>query len=569
MEAARPSFDTLCRFLGEADISVVMADACARIQGRRDLSSSAGNLLDEISLVPGCSCAEKTVGTNAVGTVLETGHACCVSGAEHVAELFHPLACAGAPIHDQVTGALEGVLALACRTEDFHPLMLALARQTADGISHRLQELAHRVESEAFQEFLGMPSRKRQPLVLLTDDLVVANKAAVRLFGDQRYWQLRQLTVHPCTSAGSPGGQVREIELPSHRLVQARSSLLQKHGEIQGYLIEFLSQQHSSRKQPRTEPFAPLPGLAGESEHWLETGARLVAARRSATWTLVMGEPGVGKRTLIRAAHRYAAGQSRFCVADAREASRSPRTWLAAVAKEIRGGTATMVLSHLQVADPPLAADISDLLTSLRANGQAGNIWVVGLITLPVLSEWRNAMAALPPAGGERKTVEHFTLSFHQTLEVLPLRYRRQDVRALVPALLTHRTGHPALTCRPDTMKALVNASWPGNVVQLERCLRAAADHCHGNLLLPHHLPEDLGNDRGRVLSPWETAEHDAIVRALKTSHGDRAAAARFLGISRATIYRKIRGYGIDAPLPTQLEKSTDGTLDRPAERTP
>ena len=51
-----------------------------------------------------------------------------------------------------------------------------------------------------------------------------------------------------------------------------------------------------------------------------------------------------------------------------------------------------------------------------------------------------------------------------------------------------------------------------------------------------------------RVLSPLESLERDAIVRSLDTAHGNKQQAARALGISRATIYRKIREYGIVSP---------------------
>ncbi|MGW2602196.1 sigma-54-dependent Fis family transcriptional regulator [Streptomyces klenkii] len=559
MEAARSSLDHLCSYLDSTDVSVVVADAHACIRDRRDLSPSAGRLLDELCVRPGCSCAEKTLGTNAVGTALETGYACRVIGAEHVAEQFHQLACVGAPVRDWATNTLEGVVALACRTNDYHPLMLALARQAADSISRCVHELAHRAEFEAFHEFLDAPSRRRQPLVLLTDDLVAANKSAVRLFGDPHHRWLRQLAALSRTPGEGVDSQIQEIELPSHRLVRVRSSLLEKNGEIQGQLVEFLSRQHRTAKQPRTGLLVPLPGLAGDSEHWLEAGTRLVAARRNATWTLVTGEPGVGKLALVRAAHRYAAGRYRFHVLDAAAASHRPEAWLAAAAEVIRRGTTTVVLAHLQLATPSFAVEINSLLARLREDERTGNTWVVGLVTLPVLPGWDTTAPAQPPAGGEHEVAERFGSSFPQTLELLPLRYRRQDVRALVPVLLNRYLRRSEPACRPDTMKALVNAPWPGNVVQLEHCLQAAAGRCHGDVLLPRHLPQDLGIDRSRVLSPWETAERDAIVRALRASHGDRAEAARFLGISRATVYRKIRGYGIDVPLNSLREDGTSG----------
>ncbi|HEY6422794.1 MAG TPA: helix-turn-helix domain-containing protein [Pseudonocardiaceae bacterium] len=51
-----------------------------------------------------------------------------------------------------------------------------------------------------------------------------------------------------------------------------------------------------------------------------------------------------------------------------------------------------------------------------------------------------------------------------------------------------------------------------------------------------------------RVLSPLESIERDAVVEALIDAAGNRAQAARHLGMSRATIYRKIRYYGINVP---------------------
>jgi transcriptional regulator of acetoin/glycerol metabolism len=63
-------------------------------------------------------------------------------------------------------------------------------------------------------------------------------------------------------------------------------------------------------------------------------------------------------------------------------------------------------------------------------------------------------------------------------------------------------------------------------------------------------LPPEVRAVRRRVLSPLEAIECDAIIDALGQADGNKAEAARALGMSRATIYRKIRGYGISEPIP-------------------
>ena len=63
-----------------------------------------------------------------------------------------------------------------------------------------------------------------------------------------------------------------------------------------------------------------------------------------------------------------------------------------------------------------------------------------------------------------------------------------------------------------------------------------------------HDLPPEVRATRRRLLSPLEAIECDAIIDALAQADGNKALAARSLGMSRATIYRKIRGFGIQDP---------------------
>jgi transcriptional regulator of acetoin/glycerol metabolism len=88
--------------------------------------------------------------------------------------------------------------------------------------------------------------------------------------------------------------------------------------------------------------------------------------------------------------------------------------------------------------------------------------------------------------------------------------------------------------------------SWPGNVTQLQRMLVGVVQRRRAGVIQPSDLPPACRVTSRRVLTPLESMERDAIVQSLQDTHTDKKQAAEALGMSRATIYRKIRKYGID-----------------------
>ena len=107
------------------------------------------------------------------------------------------------------------------------------------------------------------------------------------------------------------------------------------------------------------------------------------------------------------------------------------------------------------------------------------------------------------------------------------------------------------LSCSPEAMRLLMRNRWPGNVEQLYQVLRKTVARRRAGVLAPDDLPPEVRAITRRVLTPLEAIECDAIVDALLDNNGNKAEAARHLGMSRATIYRKIRGYGISTPTTT------------------
>jgi transcriptional regulator of acetoin/glycerol metabolism len=151
-------------------------------------------------------------------------------------------------------------------------------------------------------------------------------------------------------------------------------------------------------------------------------------------------------------------------------------------------------------------------------------------------------MGVTQPAGELVRLLNHFP----RTVRVPPLRHHVEDLQVLVPFLLS-RLQVNAVVCSPAAMQLLSRSSWPGNVAELVQVLREVVQQHRSGVIEPEDLPPRVRTVSRRVLTPIESLERDAIVSSLIDNNGNKVAAATALGMSRATIYRKIHEYGIVA----------------------
>ena len=134
---------------------------------------------------------------------------------------------------------------------------------------------------------------------------------------------------------------------------------------------------------------------------------------------------------------------------------------------------------------------------------------------------------------------------FHGTVELPPLRHHIEDLHELVPFFLARLSQQGRLTCSAEAMQLLLRHSWPGNTEQLWQVLRQVVQRRRAGAIMPKDLPPECWTVSRRLLSPLESIERDAIVQSLQDHDGNKVRAAEALGMSRATIYRKIHEYGI------------------------
>ncbi|MEU2791328.1 helix-turn-helix domain-containing protein [Streptomyces sp. NPDC007100] len=553
LTAAAPVLDRFERNLADCTAGVVLADAEARVLTRRGGDPAVTRLMDRVHLAPGFSYAEDAVGTNGIGTALAERRLSTVFGPEHFAEPLQRAACAGVPVRNPFTGRQEGVVNLTCLRQDASPLMAALVRQAAADIEERLLDRYSGNERAALDAFLTAGRRSRGPVLMVTPTLRTANADAVHLLEPL---DLRQLGALAADLLAAPPGNRRQrldttLRLAGGLDVRARCTLVGPADRPIACLVALTTPgdraaagpagrvpgpRTASRTSPPPLP-ALLPGLAGGSPSWRAASRDVAAACRQRLPTRVVGEAGVGKLALVRAAHQWVRPEARLRTLDLSAGRRAPHV-LARLEEALRDEDGTVVLQHLELAGPELMARLEALVAGARRNRGTGP-WVAGLYTVtgqgpPPLTA--SAGAALPALDSP---------VFPCTVPVAPLRYRPDDIRDLVPALLARHGRGGAVSCSPAAMQVLTRYDWPENVRHLSRVLQQAARGRRQADLRPHDLAPECHSSCRRTLTPWEAAERDAIVRALHDAEGNRDAAARQLGISRATIYRKIRLYGV------------------------
>ncbi|MFC4116649.1 sigma-54-dependent Fis family transcriptional regulator [Nonomuraea zeae] len=528
--SALPVLTHLREHLDGQPISIILTDPAGLVLARLAADRELDAHLDRVQLAPGFSYAEELVGTNGIGTALEGGGPMQVFGHEHYAEHLEDLACAGVPIHHPISGKTIGAVDLTCWRRHADPLLLALAKTTAGQIQQALFADSSVRELELLQEYLRTCRRTAGIVFALSNDVVMLNDHARQVLdpGEQSILLAQAAE----TLAGRHPTAPVTVELPSGVRARLHCRPVPGAGRLSGGVVHVKLAELGSR--PRAEIVTParsfLPGLVGSGALWLRGCHQVEAIHASGEWLALEGERGVGKLALLRAVHQGRTPAARFSVLDAAEAGE--HGWLDGTRRELLEGAGSLVIRHVDRLAAGRLRALSRALRAATAANRQSPLWVA--VTL-----------SRHPDGGELSELLRY---FPSTVELPPLRHHVEDVHALVPFFLAKLMPDGRLSCSPEAMQVLVRASWPGNTEQLRQVLRRVVQYRRTGSIQPGDLPPECRTVSRRVLSPLESMERDAIVQSLLDSDGNKIKAARSLGMSRATIYRKIHEYGIVPP---------------------
>ncbi|MGV9364757.1 sigma-54-dependent Fis family transcriptional regulator [Amycolatopsis sp. NPDC003731] len=527
MRGAEPVLEKLGEQFEGQPISLILTDPGGVVLTQRTGDADLARHLERVELVPGFSYGEQSVGTNGIGTALEDGRPTTVFGHEHYAEHLENLACAGVPIHHPISGKKVGAVDLTCWYKDAGGLLVALARSTAEQIRQALLRHSDLREMLLFQAYLQTCRRWTGIVLAFNEDIVMMNDRARQLLdpADQSVLlghateALAEGRRTPATLSLSSGLRVRVL----CRRVAGRREAETAGGVLSVKLIE--AEETLAVPTPMLPMY--LPGVVGSAPLWLRCGHDLDSGHQRGEWVALEGEPGTGKLTLAKGLHQRHHPAARLRTVDAA----SGPDWAALPREHAEAPIRTLVIRHADRLAAPAATALAAVLRTLRED--ASPPWVV--VTLVPEAETEPALAEL-------------LKFFPRTVRVPPLRHHVEDLAELVPLVLSKLGYGGRLTCSAAALHLLMRAEWPGNTGQLHQVLRTVAQRRRAGTIRPGDLPAEFHAVTRRPLNRFESIERDAIVRCLEDADGNKVRAAKLLGISRATIYRKIHEYGIVPP---------------------
>lgn len=556
----------------ESQHLLMLADAYGTIrtiEGREELKQVAAETL---TCIVGAEWSEEKVGTNALGTALATGKVVQVIGEEHFTSKAQNWTCAAAPIRHPRTGTILGAVDMTGLLKDFHPHSIMTVIAVSKAIETLLEK---RIESERFlilERFTDLLAANHSRTVLAIDSnqqIVKASQSAYDLgmvdYG-KKYFQV-PTNVNQETEWTSQRGNGTWVFRYIPCLVNGDlvGALIIGESKDQRQLMHATNHASKSRKPRYT--FDHIIGKSISLQHAKDTAVHFA----DSDWpVLLYGETGTGKELFAQSIHnRSRRKDERFvainCSTMTRELAASelfgytPGAFTGASksgnnGKFVQAHNGTLFLD--EIADLPLHVQPM-LLRALEEKeispiGSQKDMYV----NVRVIAASNKHLWQAVKEGSFREDL-YFRLSL-LTLDIPPLRERSGDIEILFNHFLhvAAREMHlqpPMIS--PSTWQTLLNNQWHGNVRQLRNVAYRLVS-LNQPVIEKHHLPKEIvyleqsdsllqslnsANTAGSRFPNLNTTEMSHILNALHQCNQNVSKAAKLLGISRSTIYRKLQ----------------------------
>lgn len=521
---AAPVLKGMAEQLSTEPVALILTDPGGMVLERHCGDPDLLRFLDRALLAPGFAYAEAEVGTNGIGTALEVGGATFIHGPEHYADNLGVFSCAGAPVRHPIGGQLLGLLDITALAEVANPLLMTFAKLGAAQIQQAVLASVSTMERALLDDYAVACHHSGGVVIALSENITMINEVAQRRYTSSDQAALISLTRE---SIGRRSEATFVADLPSGATARLTYRPTFVSHELAGgvFRIQELGSPAVGHGAAATRRVR-LQGSPGSSDVWQRAARGLLASARAGAWVELVGETGSGKTTLARAVQAHLGDGRSTTVLDARDDS------VEELLDRLEGclvNRAPVHVRHLDELADERICDVAALLQEAHDLDHPEPAWLTASVT---------------SHDGQSQLPANLLPYFPRRLSVPPLRHHLEDIPEIASAILS-TLGADRLSVSRPALQQLERATWPANIAQLRDVLVPLVRGNRSGTITPDDLPAECRAVTRRRLSTLEALERDAIIDALADHQHDKTAAAEALGISRATIYRKIKDFGI------------------------
>ena len=517
-EAARPVMDDLDEVLKDTGAMLLLADREGRvIRSVRD-NARISRMLLRRGVDDGATLTEDAVGNNGIGTALETRAGVFIHGEQHFAEVLRDFACYGHPIIDPLTRRLVGAVDLTGMSADASRMFAPFVRKIVADIEARYVDTARADDRELWHRFVERTRTSDTATCAFGDEVVLASHSSLERLDSRDLGRLRRLV-----DRDELGDSV-ELSVGTVGVLSSRVGR-------RGHLLDlvFPDQQHpavpvlgSTRPASTAAMAASTPGRSAMPAASTPGSSSGATGRAHA----VVGPSGSGRSTTARDIAGPGALHVRLAEADSADAA-----WIGLVVPALRDQGdqgRPLVLDDIDLLDD---ADLRRLAARLRSAEAA-------LVVVTSREDPRAAVTEALDACGAR-------------IVLRPLHERGAESAEIVARMVTELTAEKGLGPTVPTARftdAVCALDLPNGLISLRSILSEClteSGHRGSTTLDVDSLPSRARTGRPPRAGELARGEYDAIVAALAECDGVRSRAAKRLGISRTTLYARMREFGL------------------------
>ena len=570
--AARGSLDKIGRMLEGTEAMMILTDQAGLvIEAIGDPKTIAEG--EKINLRVGRLWNEHAVGTNGIGTALWAGKPMFVHGSEHFVGSLKEWSCAAAPIRNPLDQSVMGAVDLSGLTKIFREHNAAFAAAAAGEIQAALAQAVNEERIrllDALIEQVPLAGHEDGIVILDRKGRVLHRRGVERLIladGSELDARMGHRLVD-LTDATSPE-EIADRLAPT--LPCRDVSSLRIDGEVRGVALVIdtkRERRHSSAPfVPLTVPCQATAGaIVAECPIMLEAIdlARRVARVDAAV--LVEGETGTGKELFARLIHSEHSGRRKTpyvainCGAFSRELfgaelfghvegafTGATREGKAGKLEQAGGGVFCLdEIGEMPLEIQPYLLRVLEERVIYRIGDSRARPFDAHLVALT-----NRDLGADVEAGRFRRDLYYRINAV--TVRVPPLRTRGEDILLLLDHFnrqIAGEFGLEPLRFSADLRDVFLGHRWPGNVRELRNLVQRLHTVSGRREVTMSDLPGEIGEggppgeerqDRGSL----KTAERAIILQTVERLDGNLSRAAKALGITRPTLYRKLRLYNI------------------------